>query len=304
MPSKQTTVLVAGATGHLGRHVVRELAERGYRVRAFGRAAERLAPLHRWTAETAIGDLRTGAGLDAAVRGADVVLSCAGATMSAAGLLDRASFREVDLGGNLRLLAAARAAGVGRFVYVSLWGGRQMRRTEYADAHEGVVDALGASGLSHAVVRPTGYFSFFDAVLDAARRGVGPVLGAGDVRTNPIHEGDLAAVCADAITSSETDIGAGGPVTYTRREIVELAFAALGRRPRLLHAPTRLFRGIARAMKLVNPRIAALLDFGAAVSESDCVAPVRGTRDLASYFESRAGAPAVGARVGQLGQLL
>ncbi len=277
-------VLVAGATGQLGRFVVRELRARGYRVRALTRAPERLAALGVEADEAARGDLLDPSSLGAACAEVDVVLSCAGASMNLDDFRDRRSFREVDWAGNRNLLDAARAAGVRRFVYVSVFGGGEMLGEEYAAAHERFVAELARSGVEHTIVRPTGFFSFFAEIARMAKKGIGPVIGSGEPRTNPIHEADLAAVCAEAVASTEREIAAGGPDVLTRREIVEAAFRAAGRPPRILRVPAALFRAVAAVTRPFNPRLAALLSFGAAVSLVDCVAPVRGTRRLEDYF--------------------
>ncbi|HEU4453574.1 MAG TPA: SDR family oxidoreductase [Longimicrobium sp.] len=277
-------VLVAGATGQLGRFVVRELRARGYRVRALTRAPERLAALGVEADEAARGDLLDPHSLDAACAGVDVVLSCAGASMSLDDFRDRRSFLAVDWEGNRSLLHAAKAAGARKFVYVSVFGGEAMPGEEYTAAHERFVAELARSGVAHTIVRPTGFFSFFGEVARMAKKGIGPVIGSGEPRTNPIHEADLAAVCADAVASTEREIAAGGPDVLTRREIVETAFRAAGRAPRIIRVPPAVFRGIAAVTRPFNPRLAALLSFGAAVSLVDCVAPVRGARRLEDYF--------------------
>ncbi|HEX8693979.1 MAG TPA: SDR family oxidoreductase [Longimicrobium sp.] len=281
-------VLVAGATGQLGRYVVRELKARGYRVRALTRAPERLRAAGVEADEAARGDLLDSASLGAACAGVDAVLSCAGASMDLGALGDRRSFLEVDWRGNRSLLAAARAAGARKLVYVSVFGGEAMSGLEYTDAHERFVDELARSGLAHTVVRPTGFFSFLGEIAKMAKKGRGPVIGDGSARTNPIHEADVAVVCADALASPEREIAAGGPDVLTRREIVELAFRAVGREPKVTRVPPAVFRTMALLARPFNRRLAALLAFGAAVSQVDCVAPVRGTRRLEDYFRTLA----------------
>src|SRR5688572_29457798 len=73
-------VLVTGANGFLGRHVVNELLRRGHRVRAIVRPAARLVDL-RWPGEVDLhfGDLRTSPTLEAAFEGIDVVIHLAAA---------------------------------------------------------------------------------------------------------------------------------------------------------------------------------------------------------------------------------
>jgi hypothetical protein len=73
-------------------------------------------------------------------------------------------------------------------------------------------------------------------------------------------------------------------VTYTRAEIVELAFQILGRRAAIRHVPAWAVNPVPKALRLVNRRIGALVEFGIAVSQSDCLAPVYGHQTLDAYF--------------------
>ena len=280
-------VLVAGASGQLGRHVVGELRRRGYRVRALSRRPERLAGR---ADETVRGDLLDPASLPAACEGVDVVFSCAGASMDLNDPRDRRGPLEVDWGGNRNLLNAARGVGVRRFAYVSVFGGDAMRHLEYTDAHERFVDDLAGSGLDYTILRPTGFFSVFGEIAKMAKRGRGIVIGSGEARTNPVHEADLAEVCVAALASGEREVPVGGPAVHTRREIVEMALRAAGRPARTTAVPPAAFRVMGALMRPLQPRLAALLEFGAAVSQADCVAPAYGTRRLDEWFAEQVGA--------------
>jgi uncharacterized protein YbjT (DUF2867 family) len=197
---------------------------------------------------------------------------------------DRSTFHEVDYLGNANLLDAAQKVGVRKFVYISLAGGPELRTTAYADAHERFVDRLAESGLPFSIVRPTGLFSFFAQVFDIARRGRGVLVGDGSSKTNPLHPGDAARACVDALSSEIRDLPIGGPLIYTRRQITELAFAALGRAPHIRSIPFWAVRPIPALIRIANPRIAALMQFGIAISERDVIAPRYGHQKLPEYF--------------------
>jgi uncharacterized protein YbjT (DUF2867 family) len=280
-------VLVAGAGGHLGRHVVRAFRDRGYRVRALTRRADATAA-STGADEVARGDLLRPETLPAACAGVDLVFSCAGASLDLRAFGDRRTYAEVDEHGNRALLDAARRAGVPRMAYVSLAGGPELAHVEYARAHEAFARALAVSGLTHTVIRPTGFFWTFGEMLRMARSGRGVVIGRGDARTNPVHEADLADACVDAAAAAVPAIEVGGPEVLTREEIARLAFAALGRAPKLSHVSPRVFGAMAAVMRPLHGRLAALLEFGAAVSVVDAVAPPYGTRTLAAYYREMA----------------
>lgn len=284
-PSGTGPVVVAGATGTLGRRVVRELRERDVPVRALVREAGAV-PGSGSIEDLRAVDLRRPDSLRGTCEGAVAVISCAGASMRLGGWRDRTSFYEVDREGNRNLLAEAVSAGVRRFGYVSVHGGRELRHTAYADAHECMVDALRDADIESIVVRPTGFFAFFAEVYRFARRGVGVVIGDGTARTNPVAAADVAEACVEALLarSAEPEISVGGPETFTRREIVEAALDAAGRSDRIVHLPPALFRGAAAAIRTVNPRIAGLLEFGVEVSLRDVVAPAVGRAGLKAFF--------------------
>ncbi len=283
-------LLVAGASGVLGAEVVRLLREESWPLRIVSRKASVGRGLAGPNVEVVKADLTDASTLRGICDHVETVFSCAGASMRLGALRDRASFEAVDLRGNLRLLEEAKRAGVGRFVYVSVFGGERMRSTRYADAHERFADLLRESGLDYGIVRPTGFFAFFGELLRMARKGRGIVVGSGAARTNPVHERDVAAVCIAAIRAGGGDLPVGGPQILTRREIVELAFEVLDRPATLRSLPPAVLRLTAAPLAVVNPRLHALMHFGIEISQMDCIAPAVGRHTLRDYFAEMANA--------------
>lgn len=279
-------VVVAGATGALGREVTAQLAARGLQVRALGRDAARLASIQ--ADERRVISLDSPATLAGACDGADALIVCSGASLRPGGWRDRASFHSIDYLGNLRLLSEARRAGVGRVVAVSLAGALAVRQTAYARAHEQFVQALAANGPAHCVVRPTGFFSSFAPLIDLAARGAGVVIGTGRARTNPIHETDVAHACVEALESRERQLVVGGPEVFTRERLAEMAFEALSRPARVRRVPGWLADVLAVPLSWAHPRLGALVRFGVAAGAVDLIAPAYGTRRLGDYLRERA----------------
>ncbi|MFN0123256.1 MAG: SDR family oxidoreductase [Blastocatellia bacterium] len=275
-------ILLAGASGQLGRGVIAELKQQGYVVRALTREAAKLRDTGADEIHEA--DLADTRRLEGAAAQCDAVISCAGASMDMNTWRDRRTFNEIDWQGNLNLLTETRRARAGKFVYVSLAGGERLRQLEYADAHERFVESLRASGLAYTVVRPTGFFSFMLEILRYAEKGAGLLLGDGQCLTNPIHEGDVARACVESLAREAADFPIGGPETFTRRAITELAFATIGQPARLLPLPPGVFRAMVSPLRLVNPRIHALMAFGAAITQVNCIAPAYGRQRLSDYF--------------------
>lgn len=278
-------VLVAGATGYLGRHLVTRLKQEGCWVRALARRPEQAAILAD-ADEVFIGEATRPETLSHVADGIDTAYSALGITRQR----DGRSYADVDYRGNLNLLRRAEDAGVGRFVYVSVLHGPDLRRTvRLAEAKERFADALTASPIRSVVVRPTGYFSDMNEFLDMARRGTVYLFGDGRCRMNPISGSDLARACAAAARSTASEVAVGGPDILTHDEIARAAFAALGTSPRIRHVPLRLARGAGWAATHLTPqRVFGPLQFLLAVMTNDMVAPATGTDHLAAYFRAEA----------------
>lgn len=279
-------ILVAGASGMLGRLVVSELLRRAEQVRTLSRKSYPKEYTGSFAIEHALGDLTDRQSLISACKGIDIIISCAGASMDIKNFSDRSTFMDVDYLGNLNLLNVAKDAGVKKFIYVSVAGAQDLIQTEYCRAHLLFEEALAASGMDHTIVQPSGFFYFMGEIAVMARKGRGMVIGDGNSKTNPIHEQDVAQACADAIRRMEQQVAVGGPEIFTRKEIVELAFSTAGRTPSIFSISRPLFLMMAWFMKFINPRIHALLEFGAAVSTTDAVVPMYGKRRLNDYFSS------------------
>ncbi|MGH7133511.1 MAG: SDR family oxidoreductase [Phycisphaerales bacterium] len=299
MSGRPSCVLVAGAGGVLGRLVVDELIKRGHRVRAIVRRPAGAAALrHDERVEVRIADTSRPGAWTGVCNGVDRVFSSIGASVNPSPLVGWKTYTRVDAPVNIALIEEARRAGVKRFVYVSLIHGDTSRRLDYSEGHERVVDALRKAAPAATVLRPTGFFAAMGEIQDLAKRWrVVPVFGDGNARTNPIHEADLAAAAADALADDAAglrEVPLGGPDVFTRRQVVELAFQAIGRPPRIIHSPAWMARAGALPMGLLNPRAAHFLRFAAHVMTHECVAPAIGTRRLEEYFRQRAARRAIG----------
>jgi uncharacterized protein YbjT (DUF2867 family) len=122
-------VLVAGATGYLGRRLVAELHRRGYWVRVLVRRAEQAATLPE-ADDVFVGQVTDAATLRGAASSVDGVFSTVGITRQR----DHLSYQQVDYAGNLALLQEAERAGVQRFTYLAVFNGTRMRTIRLIDA--------------------------------------------------------------------------------------------------------------------------------------------------------------------------
>lgn len=274
-------VLVAGATGYLGGHLVRALVDAGCRVRVLVRRPEQ-ADTFPGGVDVFVGQVTDPATLAGVMDGIHVAFSALGITRQHDGV----TYMDVDYRGNLALLQQAENAGVARFVYVSVLHGPELRTAVgLAAAKEKFVDALTDSPVSSVVVRPTGYFSDMDEFLTMAGRGVVSVIGDGQVRINPISGRDVAAACLAATESTETEVEVGGPDVLTYEDIARTAFAMRPTAPRIRHLPRRPTLAAVWVLSRCTPeRVYGPLQFLIAVMTHDMTAPPTGSDHLADYF--------------------
>lgn len=281
-------ILVAGATGLIGREVVRALKGAGHFVRTLSRDPSRAKRLEGEADEVLVADATQPGALDGSCDGIEIVVSALGAPVSP-NAKTRQTFGDVDRAANLALLDAAKRAGVRRFVYVGVYTLPIYADTAYVDSHTQVEAAVRASGLEHGFVRPTGVFGALAELVDMAKKGPIPLIGDGSATTNPVHEAEVAEAVLRVVTdpdSSEIDIG--GPETLSRRRIGELAFRAAGKKPRLLALPVWLMRAMAFVIGPFNRRMSDFLRFIILASTTSCLAPLTGKHALGPYFEARA----------------
>jgi uncharacterized protein YbjT (DUF2867 family) len=215
-------VVVAGGHGKIGLRLLRLLAERGDRGRGIIRNPDHAEDLERAGAEPVVADMEALEAADLArhVEGADAIVFAAGAGPGSA----PERKQTVDLGAAVKLVEAARTAGVERYVIVSsigaqnpASGGEQMR--PYLEAKAGADEALAASGLAYTIVRPGSLTDdpgtgLVDLSTELGRRG-------------PIPRDDVARVLLACLDTPET-AGVTFEAFAGEREI-ELAVRSLAR---------------------------------------------------------------------------
>ena len=282
-------VLVAGATGYLGRFVVKAFKARGYWVRALGRSAEKLDSIKEHADDLFIGEVTDPESLTGACDGIDIVFSSVGITRQKDGL----TYRDVDFDGNMNLLMLAEACGVSKFVYAHVLGSEWMQHVALVQAKQAFVDELEYAKIDHTIVCPTGFFSDMEEFLEMARSGRVYLFGDGSNRMNPIHGIDLAEVCVDAAESQEQLIEVGGPEVFTYRQIAELAFDVLDQPPKITSVPRTLVRALVGAMRWLTPvKVYGPLQFMATVMTTDVVGRPNGDRRLTNHYRAVAYASA------------
>ncbi len=252
-------VTVFGGSGFVGRHVVRELARRGWRVRAAVRRpdlAGHLQPLGAVGQIHAVqANLRYPASVRAAVEGADAVVNLV-AILSPTG---RQTFEAVHVFGARQIAASVHEAGVPTLVHVSAIGADRNSRSDYARTKAEGEEAVRAHVPSAVILRPSIIFgpedAFFNRFAGMARLSpVLPLIGGGETRFQPVFVGDVAEAVAESVEGRARPAltyELGGPEQKSFRELMEYVLRVTHRKRVLLPVPFPLARLQARFLQLL-----------------------------------------------------
>lgn len=281
-------VLVAGSTGYLGQHVVRELHARGHQVRALVRSPARLDPVRDAVDEIHQADATDPEALAGCCDGVDAVFSSIGLM----GKSSKFTCWQVDYAANRNLLEEARRAGVKKFIYTSVVRAPGFDKLQLVRAKRAFEEELERSGMPHTILYPNGFFSDMDEFLTMARKGRAYLFGTGSFRINPINGADVAAAAADALVGNAGAVDLGGPDVLTHEQIAREAFRAVGNLPRITHVPAWLVKaGLVLLRRLTPLRTHQLVEFPLTVLTRDVLAATTGRRHLTDYFDQAAASP-------------
>ena len=261
-----STILVTGASGFVGSHLVPALIDAGHRIVALARSdasAERirgrLGPSRAAALEPRRGDVTQPETLPAALHGVEAVLHLVAIPRDWSGGAD---LRLVNTEGTRFIVAAARDAGVRRFVHQSALGVTDDPNLHYASSKAKGEAIVTASDLDWTVLKPSLLFGerdgFFNVIADLVRMspGVVPIPAGARSVYQPLWVGDLARVAVhafgdDAATVRRT-FELGGPELLTYRELVAEVLRAMGARRAILPMPQPLIRLVAGTSETVR----------------------------------------------------
>ena len=252
-------ILVTGGTGFVGPAVVRALVDSGHTVRVLEHESGRSADLP--SQEAVQGDMTDAESLGRAVAEQDVVVHLV-ALLSGR----PEEFERVMEQGTRDLVAAAKDAGVQRFVLMSALGVTEETKdlVPYYHAKWEMEQIVKGSGLEHVIFRPSFIFSAGGGALQqfariAKRAPVTPIVGPGTQRIQPIWIDDLAAYFAAGVEKPEAagrTFELGGPDAVTWNEFWARLKGALSVRRPSLHLPFGLMRAQAAVLeKLPKPPV-------------------------------------------------
>lgn len=240
--------LVTGATGGIGRRVVRLLRERGTSVRAFVRLNSRYGELEHRSAEIFIGDLRQEKDIQKASQGVQYIISAHGSDGDALAL---------DYRANIELIDQAKAVGVQHFVFISVLGAdRGYEDAPVFKAKRAVERYLQASGLNYTILRPAGLATNLLPLAERFRQtGIYLLIGDPKNRTSIVSTDDLArlAVGSVSVAGAQNQVFAvGGPEILQREDIPRIFSRIFNQEPIIVNPPLFLFDGVRSAVGLLN----------------------------------------------------
>jgi NADH dehydrogenase len=256
-------ILVAGASGLLGRVIVRRLREEGHHVRALSRHAANLADAERIGAEPFVGDMLDRSAMDRACAGVTEIISTAnnilGKGATSPTRVDEAMYRTLG--------AAARAAGVRRWIYVSARDLTADSPVDFFRVKLRVEEIVKESGVSWVAIRSSAFMDVWTGVLFGNAEKPAPVatiFGRGNLVCNFIAIEDvvsfLLAVLRDPAVQNEV-IDIGGPSEVTLVQLSQPIQRAMGVPEKRRHVPgpvLNLARHVVRPFHEVAARFASM----------------------------------------------
>jgi uncharacterized protein YbjT (DUF2867 family) len=240
--------LVTGATGGIGRRVVRLLRERETPVRAFVRLTSRYGELEHRGAELFIGDLQREKDIQKACQGVQYIISAHGSDDDALAL---------DYRANIELIDQAKTAGVQHFIFTSVLGAdRGYEDAPVFKAKWAVERYLQASGLNYTILRPSGLASNLLPLAEQFRQtGIYLLIGDPKNRTSIVSTDDVARIAVDSVMVAGAQnqiLPIGGPEILQREDIPHIFGRICNQEPIIINPQLFLFDGVRSAVGLLN----------------------------------------------------
>lgn len=253
-------VLLTGATGFVGSHMADALRAAGHSLRCLVRSAEKARKQGLSEAEIAIGDILQPETLSAALAGVEKVIHLVGIIMERGPL----TFKRVHHEGTRNLVAAAKQAGVKRFVHMSALGARpDPSATPYHQTKWKAEQAVIQSGIPHVIFRPSIIFGprdgFVTQMVDMIEKvPVLPIVGTGDYPIQPIFIDNVCQAFAGALTNEKATnkiFELGGPEALAYETVMDTIASSIGARRKKVHLPVPLMHVNAALMETFLPLV-------------------------------------------------
>jgi len=243
--------VVTGAAGYSGRFIAQRLLDAGHRVRSLTGHLDRHDPFDG-RVEYHLFNFDRPDELTRSLAGASAVYNTYWIRFDRGDRTHALAVRNTKT-----LISCAVAAGVERFVHVSITNPAADSHMSYFRGKAELERFLAESGISHAIVRPTVFFGDGDVLLNnltwvLRRFPLFALAGRGDYRVQPVHPDDLARIAVEQGARRENAVlDAVGPETFGFEELVRLLATTAGRKARILHVPRWTMIACAKLVGLV-----------------------------------------------------
>ena len=242
------TLLIVGATGTLGRQVVRRALDEGYQVRCLVRSFKRAAFLKEWGAELVPGDLCNPKTLPGALVNVTAVIDAATNRPT-----DSLSIKQVDWDGKVALIQAAKAAGVERFIFFSLLDAQNYPNVPLMEIKRCTELFLRQIDLNYTILRPCGFMQGLISQYAIPILEKQAVWVTGE--SSPIaymDTQDVAKFAVRALSVPETEkqtFPLVGTRAWSAEEIISLCERLSGKEARITRMPLGLLRTMRQASR-------------------------------------------------------
>lgn len=264
-------IVVTGASGYVGSHIVKRLVELGKPVRALVRSRERAAREGRLAGldiEWAEGDVTRPESLGPALAGATAIIHTVAIAIEKGGR----TYEEINFQGTVNVVEVAKVANVRRFINISQLGADPSLPYRFLASKGKAQEYVAASGLDWTAFRPSVIWGPEDEFANTFARLVPispfiyPIVGDGQERFQPVWVEDVATCVVKALDDPGTfgqEYELGGPEVLTIEEIERRTLRAVGARRLMVRFPMPLLRlivGLMEALLPAPPVTASLLE--------------------------------------------
>jgi NADH dehydrogenase len=251
-------VFVTGATGFVGREVVRQARQGGHSLRILARdpsaRAVREVVLVS-AAEVYAGDVVDARTLESGFQGMDAVIHLVGIISE----VGRSTFENIHTEGTQNIVTAARGSGVKRFLHMSALGTRPGAASRYHRTKWASEEIVRRSGFDYTIFRPSLIYGPKDHFVNLFSRlarfsPVLPVMGSTQARFQPVSVEVVAAAFVRALNEPKSinqTFDLCGPETFTFPELLDQILAVTRRKRLKLHIPLALARCQAAFLELL-----------------------------------------------------
>jgi uncharacterized protein YbjT (DUF2867 family) len=248
-------ILVTGATGFVGSHLVPCLVEAGNPVRAFVRQSANIRLLDQ--VDIAYGTISDRAALKEAMIGIDTVIHLVAIIVEK----KHASFIQINHYGTKNVIETARESGVKRFIHLGALGANSNQQFPYPYSKWLGEQEVRNSGLDWTIFQPSIMFGDRDEFITKLAKIVRkaplvPILGSGKTKFQPIWVEDVCSCVLKALADNRTinkTYSLGGPEQLTYEQIVDIIISKLNKRKLKLHIPIPLMKPIVKIMESILP---------------------------------------------------